>query len=122
VNGAPTLFEKIIKLFSYRALIAFCHSLRYTIFEFEVIAEVGSILINDPLSLRLSALIVITWVVAAAVEAAAKVGPAQRAGVFPSYCLGNINFILAFVAYRHKQGNVLVAICYCKSPRCVLMD
>jgi hypothetical protein len=113
----PTLFEEIIKLLSNRALISLYHSLRYTIFEFEVIAEIGSILIKDPLRLRLTALIVITWLVVAAVEAAAKVRPAQRAGVFPSYCFGNINFILAFVAYCHKEEDLLVAIFYCKSPQ-----
>ena len=73
MGGAQVLFEKIIKLPLDRALIAFCHFFRCTNFEFEVIAEVGSILINDPLRLRLTALIVILWVVVAAVKAAAKV-------------------------------------------------
>ncbi|MGA2332268.1 MAG: hypothetical protein ABSG75_10950 [Syntrophales bacterium] len=64
------LLEKIIKLPSERVLIAFCHSFQGTVLEFEVIAEVGSILIKDPLRLRLTALIVILRVVVAAVEAA----------------------------------------------------
>jgi hypothetical protein len=51
----------------------------------------------------------------AAVAAAAKIRLAHRACVFPSYYLGNINLVFTFVAQRHKQGNVLVSICCCRS-------
>ena len=117
IGGALTLFKKIIKLLSARVFIAFCHSFRCTIFELEIIAEVGSILIKDPLRLRLMALIVIIRVVVAAVEAAANIRLAQRADVFPSYYLGNINLIFTFVAQCHKQENVLMVFCYRKPPR-----
>jgi hypothetical protein len=105
---ALRLFEKIIKLLSARVLITFCHSFRCTIFELEIIAEVGSIFIENSLRLRLTALIVILRIVVAAVAAAAKVRPAHRACVFPSYCFGNIDFLLAFVAQCHKQGDILL--------------
>ena len=72
-GGAPRLFEKIIKLLSARVFIAFCHSIGRTIIELEIIAEVGSIFIENPLRLRLTALIVIIRVAVAAVEAAAEV-------------------------------------------------
>jgi hypothetical protein len=72
-GGAPRLFEKIIKLLSARVFIAFCHSFRCTFFELKIIAEVGSIFIENPFRLRLTALIVIIRVAVAAVEAAAEV-------------------------------------------------
>jgi hypothetical protein len=116
VDKAPTLFKKIIKLFSVRVFIAFCCSFRCTVFELEIIAEIGSIFIKDPLRLRLTAPIVIIRVVVAAVEAAAKIRLAQWAYVFPPYYLGNVNLVFTFVAQRHKQGKVLTAFCYCKPP------
>jgi hypothetical protein len=101
MGRALTLFKKIMKLFSGRIFIAFCHSFRCTIFELEIIAEVGSILIKDPLGLGLTALIVVNRVVVAAVEAAAQIHLAQRADVFPSYYLGNIYLVFTVVAQRH---------------------
>jgi hypothetical protein len=98
MGGAPTLFEKIIKLLSDRVFIALCHSFRCTIFELKIITEVGSILINDPLRLRLTALIVIIRIVVAAVEAAAKIRLAQRADVFASHYLRNNYLVFTFVA------------------------
>jgi hypothetical protein len=102
MSGALTLLEKIIKLLSDRVFVTFRSSFRCTVFELEIIAEVGSIFIKYPLRLRLTALIVIIWVVVATVEAAAKIRLAQMAGVFPSHYLGNINLVLTFVAERHK--------------------
>jgi hypothetical protein len=101
-SGVLTLLEKIIKLLSDRVFIAFCSSFRCTVLKFEIIAEVGSIFIKYPLRLRLKALIVIIRVVVATVEAAAKIRLAERADVFPSHYLGNINLVLTFVAQRHK--------------------
>jgi hypothetical protein len=99
-GGALRLFEKIIKLLSARVLIAFSHSFRRTIFELEII----------------TALIVIIRVAVATVEATAKIRLAKRADVFPSHYFGNINLVFTFVAQCHKQENILMAFCYCKSP------
>ena len=94
------LFKKIIELLPKRSFIVRCLP-EFTIVKLEIITEVASILIKHPFRLGLTALIVMIQAVVAAVEAGTEICPTKRTGIFPSYDLGYVDFLLTLIAYSH---------------------